>query len=216
MFKMNMRRLLGAVSLEPCNINKWWLAIIISVWSLAIFAGGYLALDHAWKPGQVSLFTEKKWPDSSSLKASSKSKTVLLFVHPKCPCTNASLIELRNLIERTARQDDIKIAFYVPENFSDEWIEEDKLILANAVPGAEIIYDFDGREMRTFGAVTSGQCYIFSPEKELLFSGGITAGRGHVGKNPGSDTCLNILANADFENEYRKLPVFGCPMEQPK
>lgn len=209
-----MRRLLKTVSLEPCNINKYWLGVFIFIWLIAIGLGAYIAFDHAWTPGESTRLKEKCWPQFSNLKQSQKNKTLVLFVHPKCPCTNSSLIELRNLIEKSKGGHNTKIVFFVPGDFGDEWIEEDKINLANAVPGAEIVYDYDGKEMRTFGAATSGQLYIFASDKKMLYSGGITPGRGHIGTNPGFDNCLEILASND--NQYGTAPVFGCPMEQPK
>lgn len=214
--KINWRRLIWLVSLEPCNSNKYWLGSLFLVWVIGVSYGVFIAVEHAWKPGESARLEDNNWPRFSNLNCSRQYKTLILFVHPKCPCTNASLIELRHLIERGDGEKDVKIVFFVPQDSGEDWIEEDKLMLASAVPRAEIVYDYDGKEMRIFGAVTSGLLYIFSKNKKLLYSGGITAGRGHQGDNPGLDQCIAILAQAESNEDCSKGAVFGCPMEQEK
>ncbi len=43
------------------------------------------------------------------------------------------------------------------------------------------------------GSSTSGQVLLYDPSGRLAFSGGITAARGHVGDNAGSDAIVGLV-----------------------
>jgi hypothetical protein len=54
---------------------------------------------------------------------------------------------------------------------------------AAAIPGVKVLFDPDRMEARRFGAETSGHNLSFGADGGLLFSGGITASRGHAGES---------------------------------
>ena len=59
-------------------------------------------------------------------------------------------------------------------------------------------------------AETSGYVVVYSPSGELLFHGGITAGRGHAGDNSGEQAILSLLST--HEAPTRQTRVFGCAL----
>jgi hypothetical protein len=72
------------------------------------------------------------------------------------------------------------------------------------------VTDADGSEARRFGAETSGHTLLFDPNGSLLFSGGITASRGHAGRNAGESA---IIAAVNGKRTDRTgTPVFGCSL----
>ena len=73
--------------------------------------------------------------------------------------------------------------------------------------------DGDGREARLFQAVTSGQTILYDSHGRLLFSGGITASRGHSGDNAGRSAIVSLV-NAEVPDRTETL-VFGCPLFTP-
>ena len=74
--------------------------------------------------------------------------------------------------------------------------------------------DGDGQEARLFHAVTSGQTVLYDSQGRLLFSGGITASRGHSGDNAGRSAIVSLV-NAEVPDRTETL-VFGCPLFSPK
>ena len=70
--------------------------------------------------------------------------------------------------------------------------------------------DPEGVEARRFGSQTSGQIMLYDADGQLLFSGGITAARGHSGDNAGRNAILSLLTSGS--SEQRGTPVFGCPL----
>jgi hypothetical protein len=57
---------------------------------------------------------------------------------------------------------------------------------------------------------------LYGPGGDLLFSGGITAARGHSGDNCGRSTIISLLteetANAPVRAGPAQTFVFGCPL----
>jgi len=54
---------------------------------------------------------------------------------------------------------------------------------------------------------------------KLLFSGGITASRGHVGDNAGLDALILLIRNTPAPSTARPVittPVFGCAIRGPE
>jgi hypothetical protein len=85
--------------------------------------------------------------------------------------------------------------------------------------------DEDGAEAARFGAATSGQVLVYGRDGALVFSGGITAARGHFGDNEGSKAIAHFVADPRPAAEVRerspadasagnlaRTPVFGCPI----
>ncbi len=72
--------------------------------------------------------------------------------------------------------------------------------------------DADGVEARRFAARTSGEVRLYGPKGKLLFHGGITSGRGHVGANPGATAVLDIVLNQPNAHPPASTPVFGCSL----
>jgi hypothetical protein len=105
------------------------------------------------------------------------------------------------------------VFFFAPAGSSPGWERTDLWDQAAALPGVRPIRDEGGRYARLFGARTSGQVLVFDPGARLVFSGGITAGRGHGGDNVGRAAVLALLAGR--EAGTATAPVFGCPLTEP-
>ena len=111
--------------------------------------------------------------------------------------------------------------FLKPEGFSNGWEQTDSWRIAAALPGVTAVRDDSGREARRFGAATSGQTLLYDAGGALLFSGGITAARGHAGDNAGRSELVSLL-NRGRSDRTRTLnlgqsvhdatSVFGCPL----
>jgi hypothetical protein len=97
-----------------------------------------------------------------------------------------------------------------PDGAPANWDRTDLWNEAGAIPDVELVSDRFARESRRFRSLTSGQVLVYDPQGRLVFRGGITAGRGHRGDNPGRRalvTCLSRNAEGVVH-----MPVFGCPL----
>jgi hypothetical protein len=54
---------------------------------------------------------------------------------------------------------------------------------------------------------------LYSPNGELLFSGGITGSRGHAGQNPGEDAVIALVNGRSLPLTHAH--VYGCDLFDP-
>jgi hypothetical protein len=188
-----------------------WLALTF-LWIGGIVGGMFMLAWHAASPGG-SQPSPTAWPQGSQVKLSSQAATLVMFVHPHCPCTRASLEELQKLVARRAGLAACWVVFFQPENADEHWPDSDLRATVAAIPGVHVLTDVDGREAHRFGVLTSGHTLLYGADGKLLFSGGITAARGHAGDNDGRSSLESLLAGAT--TPVRQTAVFGCPILVP-
>lgn len=186
---------------------------LLSVWLASVLAGMYLMWAYEVTPGHAEP-SQLRWPAASAIVPSANRPTLLMFLHPHCPCSRASLTELANVLSEFGGQADARILFFYPPGAGDDWWQTQMYGEALAIPGARVSLDHDNAEARCFGVKTSGHVLLFSKEGLLQFTGGITAARGHVGQNAGRAAIEAILAGrrADIGQSL----VFGCPLVSPE
>lgn len=151
-----------------------------------------------------------QWPKDSGIHLSEHNPTLIMFAHPKCPCTRASLGELEKIVARFDGAVTPWVVFFKPAESDQDWDQTDLRETAAAIPGVHILTDFDGVEARRFHATTSGQTILYNEHGERLFNGGITLARGHAGDNQGKSAIECYLS--DTVPDCNQTPVFGCPI----
>jgi hypothetical protein len=135
-----------------------------------------------------------------------------MFAHPRCPCTKASLGELEQLVTRAQNQFEATVVFYAPQGGSKAWSSSALVREARSIPGVRVGFDQDGLLARRFGIETSGHTLVYGADGKLLFSGGITASRGHLGDNMGCAAVVKIVSNHSSLLARTTTPVFGCEL----
>lgn len=183
--------------------------IICLLWLMAVGAGFGLLADYQATRGAVGE-TPEQWPLGTRIAPDPQRDTLLMFVHPQCPCTRASIEELNHLIARSGGNVAAQVWFFRPAGFSEQWTRAGLWQSANAIPGVTTHEDPEGMQARQFGAQTSGYVLLYDTHGRLLFKGGITAGRGHAGDNAGEDALVSLLAGETVP--VRETPVFGCSL----
>jgi hypothetical protein len=149
------------------------------------------------------------WPDGAPVQPARGRSTLLMFAHPNCPCSRASIGELAIIMARSPEKLDAHVFFYFPLHESSAWARTDLWNTAQSIPGVHAIEDPGGAIALRFGAYTSGQTLLYNPAGKLVFNGGITAARGHSGDNNGRHAILALLQGAP---ERSVTPVFGCSL----
>jgi glyoxylase-like metal-dependent hydrolase (beta-lactamase superfamily II) len=151
-----------------------------------------------------------QWPEGTQLARDSGRDTLVMFAHPHCPCTRASLGELNRLLARSRGKVAAQVWFFKPASESSDWTSTDLWRSAASMPGVQIFVDVDGLQALRFGAKTSGSVLLYDTQGRLLFSGGITGGRGHAGDNAGESTLISLLDGKGAGS--RQTPVYGCSL----
>ena len=138
-----------------------------------------------------------------------KKPTLIMLVHPRCPCSRASLTELSRLAALCPNKANMSVLFLRPSGCPEAFAETDLRRQAEAIPGVSVVTDENGDAARRFGAATSGETLLYAPDGRLLFHGGLTGSRGHEGDNAGLSAVTAWLRG---EAAPADMPVYGCPM----
>jgi hypothetical protein len=184
-------------------------ALWVVIWLAAMSSALYLLLDYEKTPGRGSS-PPLLWPPNSDIQRRRDGFTLVLAVHPQCPCTRATIAELSRLMAHAQGKLSAFVLFLKPEAQSSEWVETDLWSNASLIPGVEVRVDHAGVEAARFGALTSGATALYDRNGELVFYGGITSGRGHEGDNDGRSS-IEALINSRMPAQTQTA-VFGCPL----
>jgi hypothetical protein len=188
------------------------LGLAVCLWLAAVFVGvGWL-----WSYNNAAGAAARPpahWPEASAIARGADRHTLVMLAHPKCPCTRASIEELSKLMTATRGRLSAFVIFVTPAKASSEWQQTDLRASAARIPGVTTIVDAGGREASSFGALTSGQVVLYDPQGQLIFHGGITSSRGHIGDNAGRNAIEALLLGQSSRTGNSQ--VFGCPIFDP-
>ena len=188
--------------------GKSWLAFGV-VWVLALALGFTLLWKYKMRPGDAD-GTPATWPRESRIARRPDRATLVLFAHPECPCTRASLAELARLLSRFDDRLTAVVVFLRPSDVGADWDGTDLWRAASAIPGVTAVRDDDGVEAARFHASTSGAAALYDARGRLLFSGGLTSARGHEGDSAGIQRISSLLRTGKADRS--DAPVYGCSL----
>ena len=172
-------------------------------------SGFGLVNSYEYTPGQPAK-PPIRWPGSSMLQPRRGKANLVMMAHPRCPCTRASIGELEQLMATVPGRLAAQVIFYKPSASEPDWETSDLWDRAAAIPGVVVAWDADGRQAALFGAATSGQVVVYNVRGDLLFSGGVTASRGHSGDNVWRSSIVSaVTTGAPLRTA---TPVFGCSL----
>lgn len=198
----------GPCGLPPAGTGVRNAAAVAAVWAVLVFLGFRDLTRYATTPGEGADPAALALPEGLSLERARP--TLVLFAHPECPCTRATLRELERILVG-ARGALAARVYFSAEAARLQTAQDSQLMAeARAIEGLDVELDLDGVLARTMDVHTSGQTLMFSPEGRLEFAGGITRSRGHEGVNESEAAIAAILAGT--EPAFRRAPVFGCPI----
>lgn len=182
-------------------------------WLATVIGGMAMLAAYAGTPGEPAR-APREWPGASTIGRRAGRATLLVFAHPTCPCTRATLAELDRVLADADGRADVHVVLRRPDERDDGAAIDTSLAeLAAAMPHVRVQWDHGGREAARFGVATSGEVLLYDRGDRLRFAGGITAARGHRGDNAGSDALLVQLTAAP--DGAASAPVFGCALGSP-
>ena len=219
--------------------------LLLTTSALAAIFGWYQLFRFAATPGEQSAAPARlpqNWAQSPSGAAEnsllhpvarSNSPLLLVFIHPQCSCTHATLDELDQILHDPIPHDPIRDAAGNTRLASTQ-LASTQIVLAvyhsptlDRSPGLaaftpatwlhapfRLLTDTGGRLARRFGAATSGEIVLYAADGHLLFQGGITPERAHVGASPASAALRAALLHGTPQT--RGFSVFGCSIFNPQ
>ena len=190
--------------------------LICLVWILGVVTGLVVISNYESRPGE-NPGQSNLWPSTAAFTYSTEKPTVVMFVHPHCPCTRASLAEIARV--HAVCRESVEFKFVMFDAGTDEWRKSDLVETALSISENNHVWDFDGQEARRFKVKTSGHVLLYDAQGQLLFSGGVTSSRGHEGSNLGQTELIAKIKSCCAESrklanvnglEKVETPVFGC------
>ena len=192
--------------------NKILVTTVLALtWVAALGYGMQVLWKYETTPGP-SPSVASDWPSESIVPRQPDHPTLLMLAHPHCPCTRASIGELAQVMAHAVGKLNAFVLFVKPPRTGADWDDTDLRRSAAAIPGVTVLTDEKGTEAAKFGAETSGHTLVFDREGTLVFSGGITASRGHAGDNAGESAVLAALRGET--TAQLRTPVFGCLLQK--
>jgi len=177
------------------------------LWSSALL----LAMEQMWTysmtPGTAPSVPQR-WPGSSLVTHSGTRATLIMFLHPRCTCSNASLVELQQIARNHQDVLSLWVLIHEPPDAPPGWDSTSTVERARRILNATTVLDRGGAEARRFAVTTSGHVVVYDAARALQFSGGITGARGHLGDNEGLRSVVALLRGDSTSR--RTHPTLGC------
>ncbi len=131
--------------------------------------------------------------------------TLVMFVHPRCSCSRASLRELAYIMARARHNLTAHIFFYQPAHRPDTWIETDLWHYARTIPFTTVHRDPDGKLAERFGALASGQVVLFRPDGRRVFYGASQPAAVTKAPTPAATRCSTWCARRRHHRPHGRL-----------
>src|SRR5215472_13518160 len=97
-------------------MNKERLLFVLAIAWLVVVSLGLMKLwAYSNRPGP-SATGGVTWPKQTSIPRDATRSTLVLFAHPQCPCSDASIEELGRLMAHVQGRVTVQVVFYRPAN----------------------------------------------------------------------------------------------------
>lgn len=185
----------------------WVLAT--TLWCCAVCIGMVAMARFDWTDGRRGRCPET-WPTDSPLARAADRPTLVVALHPLCPCGRATIDLLAEFVAADPGRLDLLFLFLMTDPPDPAWAQAPAWNTAREIPGARVIPDPRGVESARLGALTSGHALLFDPQGRCLFSGGLTLGRGATSAGAGLVAIKDALRGRAIR--FPEAPVFGCDL----
>jgi hypothetical protein len=182
------------------------LSAAAAIW-IATIAFSYRAVRAFENTPGTAAAARTYWPSAVSVERNHDGPTLVMLTHPRCACSRASVAELAEIIARGPSNLRTVVFVFRPSDFPSGWERTEVWAAAAKLPNTRVVVDIDGAEAARFGAMTSGQTFLYDRAGALRFSGGITSARGQRGENSGRDAVIRV---ANTSAGVATHSVFGC------
>jgi hypothetical protein len=187
------------------------LLVALALWLPAVAYGIGVVWQYSTTPSHPAS-PPAQWPTDVPIQREKSRATLVMFAHPRCGCSKASLGELAIIMAHAREKLDAYVFFYTPRSEASTWAHTDLWDDAKAIPGVRAAEDRENTVAQGFGAFTSGQTVVYDSGGRLIFKGGITASRGHSGDSYGRDAIIALVQGQTLRQTGMPVsaPVFGC------
>lgn len=187
--------------------RRWLTAAAAAGWAIAIAVACGVLLRYEFAPGPAPAAAANVVTGLDALALDAVCPTVVVAVHPQCPCTRATLASLAAVLGDQPGIAAVRLVVCGRTTAGGAFGDP----TSNMLPGAVTLWDDTGALAASLGAVTSGTVIVLEPSGSVLFRGGITPSRGHEGDCQGRRL---LVAAIQGRRATAATPVFGCPLTE--
>jgi hypothetical protein len=189
----------------------WWktaLLILAGIFWMVVVGLSFTKLyNFEFISGPTDVIAQQ-WPQATIIPRDNHLFQLIMFAHPQCSCTNATMSELEEIMAHTQGKVKTYVLFVQLKLFNEQWVKSDLFKTTGRIPGVQVMIDDEAKQAKLFGGTTSGQVFLYNPQGQLVFMGGITASRGHSGDNAGQSAIIDLINNRP--TKVHRTPFFGC------
>ncbi|WP_417745452.1 hypothetical protein [Rosistilla oblonga] len=209
------------------RIRRIWIVASLA-WLLCVGVYCYWMTEYGLRVNDNNLQRNvATWPSDTSLPRDAQAPTLVLFLHPMCSCSEATVEELNRIVATASNHHNSAapktlIVASMPADKISQWSDSRLIRQAAQLPNSTLLPDLDGIECDRFGVNTSGTVMLFDTSGHRLFCGGVTIARGQAGESLGGDSLTKLLSNVDLasnapDGRTPRLasPAFGCKLLSP-
>src|SRR5437762_10557422 len=113
------------------------IAILIAAWGVCAGFGLAKMLTYELTPAPAAAVAPM-WPLAATISRDASHPTLVLFLHPRCPCSRATLSELERLIAACDGQFALRMVFVRPPEAGEDWTQTDLYHTAQRIPHAVV------------------------------------------------------------------------------
>jgi hypothetical protein len=136
--------------------------------------------------------------------------TLVVFLHPYCPCSKATLDMLDSLLRDASIAVSIVVYLDVPDETPWDAVSATVRQRVSAWRDVTVVPDPGARVAKHFGASASGTVLLYSTAGRLRFAGGVTPGRGRRGPSASLES-LGVRLRNDH-SPPAEAAVYGCAL----
>lgn len=134
--------------LRGVRSSRGWVTAGFVLWGIVVAAGVFEMARYQQTAGDVG-YAPPTWPRDTAIARASAGVTVVMFIHPQCPCTRASRSELAEI----SRSAPATVRFVVTSD-----VAEARRFGART-SGHVVVYDASG-ELRFSGGITVARGHL--------------------------------------------------------
>lgn len=141
--------------------------------------------------------------------------TLIVFAHPRCPCTRATMEEFKRFHGVHRARIATTVVLYAPDDADAAWTHGAIASSIGGMGSVRTVTDPGGVLARRFGVFTSGHVLAYDETGTLRYSGGITTSRGHEGRSDGTRALARLVGGGSLPADSgaaAEYTVFGCPL----
>jgi hypothetical protein len=198
----------------PAQLKKTLFISGVALWLGAAAWGTKQLNEYSFGPGERGE-SPVTWPADARFSPADGVLTLVVALHPECPCSRATLSEIDAILAQTTPSLRV-FAVFLDADPTKPAGDSALFKTAHKLPGVSVIRDRDGANMKAFNFLTSGETRLYLPDGSLVFRGGVTASRGHAGENPGRTAVIDaVRASANRTSSHIAtvtMPAFGCAL----